>query len=324
MAGEFDFIEAIRTRSRLQAGVVCGIGDDAALLQFDSGQQCVVTTDTLVAGVHFPLDATPFDIGYKTAAVNLSDLAAMGAQARFCTLALTMPSMDQSYALAIIDGLMSLLDAHDVALVGGDTTRGPLSLTLTAIGSLPAGSALTRTGAQAGDGVYVSGSLGDAAAGLHYRGAATAGVDGERVLALKRLQQRLSRPSPRLALGVVLRGVASSCIDVSDGLAADLGHICRASGLAALLESATLPISRALQLWVEDPVQQLRLQLSGDDYELCFTVPAAIEHTLAEVVGAAHTAITRIGTMAPGEGVHFLDHEGLLMAAPAAGYEHFQ
>ena len=324
MAGEFDFIESLRQRAQHHPGVIRGIGDDAALLEFEPGDHCVVSTDTLVAGVHFPLDTAPSDIGYKTAAVNLSDLAAMGARARFCTLALTLPSMDTGYAAALIDGLLELLDSHAVALVGGDTTRGPLSLTLTAIGSVPAGSALTRDGARAGDGVYVSGSLGDAAAGLMLRGAEHASAEGEHRLARKRLLQRLARPSPRLALGVALRGIAHSCIDVSDGLGADLGHICRASGLAAVLESASLPVSRALSTWISDPRQLLALQLAGDDYELCFTVPPEREPALAQIASATHTPITRIGILAPGEGVHYLDEAGELMPAPAGGYEHFR
>lgn len=324
MAGEFAFIDALRGRVATRPGVVRGIGDDAAVLRFDSGCECVVTTDTLVAGVHFPLDTPPADIGYKTAAVNLSDLAAMGAQALYCTLALTLPGMDRPYADALIAGLMSLLDTHEVALVGGDTTRGPLSLSLTAIGSVPAGTALLRDGARAGDGVYVSGSLGDAAAGLQLRGSEHANAEGEAKLARNRLLQRLARPSPRLALGQALRGFATSCIDVSDGLAADLGHVCRASGLAALLESQSLPASRALQTWIEDPQQRLLLQLSGDDYELCFTVPAEREQDLAKLAAQAHTPITRVGTMAPGEGVHFLDAQGHLMATPISGYEHFR
>jgi thiamine-monophosphate kinase len=324
VSGEFDFIQSLRQRAQHRPGVIRGIGDDAALLQFEPGDQCVVSTDTLVAGVHFPLDTAPADIGYKTAAVNLSDLAAMGAQARYCTLALTLPSMDLSYTMALIDGLLSLLDAHEVALVGGDTTRGPLSLTLTAIGCLPAGSALTRDGARDGDSIYVSGSLGDAAAGLMLRGAEHAATEGEHKLARKRLLQRLARPSPRLALGAALRGIAHSCIDVSDGLGADLGHICRASGLAAVLECASLPASRALSTWITDPRQQLDLQLAGDDYELCFTVPPERESALAQIASATHTPLTRIGTMAPGEGVHYLDDAGQLMPPPAAGYEHFR
>ena len=324
MPSEFAFIDSLRARVRGNDGVVRGIGDDAAIVRFAPGEECVVTTDTLVAGVHFPLDAVPADIGYKTAAVNLSDLAAMGATPRFCTLALTLPSLDGGYVEPLIKGLLALLDTHQVALIGGDTTRGPMSLTLTAIGSLPAGSALGRDGARAGDAVYVSGTLGDAAAALALRGQRGDSLDGERKLARTRLQQRLARPTPRVALGQALRGIAHACIDISDGLAADLGHICRASGLAAVLDSVALPASRALLTLVDDPGPRLALQLGGDDYELCFSVAPENEEQLAAIAGATHTALTRIGTLGPGEGVHFLGADGRMMTAPAAGYEHFR
>lgn len=320
---EFAFIDSLRARVRGNDGVVRGIGDDAAVVRFAAGEECVVTTDTLVAGVHFPLDAAPADIGYKTAAVNLSDLAAMGATPRYCTLALTLPSLDGGYVEPLIKGLLALLDTHQVALVGGDTTRGPMSLTLTAIGSVPAGAALGRDGARAGDVVYVSGTLGDASAALALRGQKGDSLDGEHKLARTRLQQRLARPTPRVALGQALRGIAHACIDVSDGLAADLGHICRASGLAAVLESVALPTSRALSTLIDDPRQRLALQLGGDDYELCFSVAPEREDELAAIAAACHTALTRIGTLGHGEGVHFLDADGRVMAMPAAGYEHF-
>lgn len=321
---EFAFIDALRARVRLQPGVVRGIGDDGAIVRFAAGEDCVVSTDTLVAGVHFPLDTAPADIGYKTAAVNLSDLAAMGATPRYCTLALTMPSLDPGFVDPLISGLLALLDSQQVALIGGDTTRGPLALTLTVIGSVPCDTALCRDGARAGDAVYVSGTLGDAAAALALRGGPREAVDGEGKLARTRLQQRLARPTPRLALGQALRGVAHACIDVSDGLAADLGHICRASGLAAVLEAQALPASRALLTLIDDPKRRLALQLGGDDYELCFSVPAEREPALAAIAAATHTPVTRIGTLGPGEGVHFLDGDGRLMAAPGSGYEHFR
>jgi thiamine-monophosphate kinase len=324
MPGEFAFIDSLRARVRPGEGVVLGIGDDAAVLRSDPGSDWVVSTDTLVAGVHFPLDAAPADVGYKTAAVNLSDLAAMGATPRYCTLALTLPSMEPGYVEPLVSGLLALLDAHQVALVGGDTTRGPLALTLTAIGSVPTGSAMTRAGASAGDAVYVSGCLGDAAAALSLRGHKAGALDAERKLARTRLAQRLARPSPRLALGQALRGVASACIDVSDGIAADLGHICRASGLAAVLESEALPASRALLTWVEDAQQRLALQLGGDDYELCFSVAPDSEHLLAAIAVKTHTPVTRIGTLGPGEGVHLMDGDGRVVAAPPRGYEHFR
>lgn len=323
MPGEFAFIDALKARVRAGEHVRLGIGDDGAILAPPPGEELVVCTDTLVAGVHFPQDAHPADVGYKCVAVNLSDLAAMGATPRWCTLALTLPGLDPGYVEPLVAGMLALLDAHAMALVGGDTTRGPLALTLTAIGTVPAGLALRRDGARAGDSVYVSGTLGDAAAALALRGTRADAQDGERKLARTRLAQRLARPTPRVELGLALRGIAHACIDVSDGLAADLGHICRQSGVAAVLEAEALPVSRALAPLIADPQQRLRLQLGGDDYELCFTLAPADEERLAAIARDCHVVLTRIGTLGPGEGVHFLDADGRVIAPPAGGYEHF-
>ncbi|GMU43256.1 MAG: thiamine-monophosphate kinase [Lysobacterales bacterium] len=323
MPTEFAFIDALKARVRGGEGVRQGIGDDGAVLAPPAGEELVVSTDTLVAGVHFPQDAHPADVGYKAAAVNLSDLAAMGATPRWCTLALTVPSLDPGYVEPLVAGLLALLDAHATALVGGDTTRGPLALTLTAIGSVPAGQALRRNGARPGDAVYVSGTLGDAAAALALRGTRLDPQDGEAKLARTRLAQRLARPTPRVALGQALRGLAHACIDVSDGLAADLGHICRQSGVAAVIEADALPVSRALAPLEIDPARRLRLQLGGDDYELCFALAPEDEAQLAEIAHACHVPLTRIGSLGPGEGVHVLDHAGRVIAPPVAGYEHF-
>ena len=321
---EFTFIDALRARVRANDGVVRGIGDDAAVVRFDAGEDCVITTDTLVAGVHFPLDAAPADIGYKTVAVNLSDLAAMGARPRYCTLALTMPSLDPGFVDPLLTGMLALLNTHGVALVGGDTTRGPLALTLTAVGSVPTDGAICRDGGRSGDAVYVSGTLGDAAAALALRADGRDSRTGERKLARTRLDQRLARPTPRVTLGLALRGLAHACIDVSDGLAADLGHICRASGLAAVLDIEALPASRALLTLFDDPQQRLALQLGGDDYELCFTVAPEHEDKVLAIAADTHTPLTRIGTLGPGEGVHLIDADGRLTAPPVGGYEHFQ
>ena len=319
---EFELIARIRSRAKAAPGVVLGIGDDAAILDQTAGEQWVVTTDTLVAGVHFPLDAKPADIGYKTLAVSLSDLAAMGAAPRFATLALTLPSVDSGFVEPLLEALIALGETHGLTLVGGDTTRGPLALSLTAIGTLPAGTALRRDGAQSGDAIYVSGSLGDAAAALALRGSRSA-LEGADKLARDRLAQRLARPTPRVGLGQALRGHARSCIDVSDGLTADLAHICRASGLAAVIDPLTLPASRALLTLVPDSDQRLRYQLGGDDYELCFSIAPEDEHQLVRIAAISHVALTRIGTLGPGEGVHLLGADGRLSAGPVSGYEHF-
>ncbi|MFO1493612.1 MAG: thiamine-phosphate kinase [Lysobacterales bacterium] len=323
MAGEFDWIARVRERAALSSSVIRGIGDDAAIVRPAPDCDLVISTDTLVAGVHFPLDTAPADVGYKTAAVNLSDLAAMGADPLYATLALSIPSLDPGYVDPLMTALLGALKAHGACLIGGDTTRGPLVLTLTVVGSVPQDGALRRDRAQAGDAVYVSGTLGDAAAALHARGRWRDTSSGERRLARNRLEQRLARPTPRTELGRELRGLASACIDVSDGLCADLGHLCRESGLAAVIDPALLPCSRALLTLVEDPAELRRLQMAGDDYELCFSVAPEREPDLAALAARIHVPLTRIGTLGPGEGVHLLDDDGRLHAPPGAAYEHF-
>lgn len=236
---EFDLIARIRQRVVLRDDVVLGIGDDGALLAPPPGQLLAVTMDTLNAGVHFPPETAPADIGWKALAVNLSDLAAMGAEPAWCTLSLTLPRADTAFVDGFCDGFLALAAQHGVALVGGDTTRGPLSVSITAHGFVPAGAALRRDGARIGDEVWVSGSLGDAAGALRQWQAGAPMAPA--------LRDRLDRPTPRVALGQALRGLASACIDISDGLLADLTHICRASGVGAEVDIDALPASDALR-----------------------------------------------------------------------------
>ncbi|WP_290890438.1 thiamine-phosphate kinase, partial [Arenimonas sp.] len=213
MPGEFALIDRIRARAGRRPDVVLGIGDDAAVLRVPPGHELVVTSDTLVAGVHFPPETSAADLGWKALAVNLSDLAAMAAAPAWCTLALTLPEADAGFVDAFLDGFLELADEHGVSLVGGDTTSGPLSITVTAHGLVPAGEALRRDGARAGDEVWVTGTLGDAAGALaQWRAGA---------LFSAKLRHRLDRPTPRVAAGLALRGLATAGIDLSDGLAAD-------------------------------------------------------------------------------------------------------
>ncbi len=312
---EFALIDLIRSRCAIaRADVVLGIGDDAALLTVPPGQWLAVSTDTLVAGVHFPHAATARDIGWKALAVNLSDLAATGAEPAWATLALTLPSADARWVDEFAGGFAALAREHAVALVGGDTTRGPLSVTVTIHGFVPERAALMRSGARAGDGVYVTGTLGDAAAGLRQALSKTAGSP--------HLLERLHRPTPRVAQGLVLRGRASACIDISDGLAADLGHICDASGVGAELDADALPTSPALAAF--DANERRAFQLAGgDDYELCFTAPHAAAGDLLGALAHSGCATTRIGRIVAGKGVRVHDASGNPIAVPHGGWEHF-
>ncbi|HXD83239.1 MAG TPA: thiamine-phosphate kinase [Rudaea sp.] len=334
---EFALIDLIRERCDVtRADVRLGIGDDAALLAVPAGQLLTVSTDTLVAGVHFPHEATARDIGWKALAVNLSDLAAMGAEPAWATLALTLPSADARWVAEFADGFAELARDYRVALVGGDTTQGPLSITVTIHGFVPEAAALTRAGARAGDGVYVTGTLGDAAAGLKLSLPSLAkegskasnfflplrageGAEGGR----GQLLERLHRPAPRIAQGLLLRGRATACIDVSDGLAADLRHICTASGVGAQIDAYALPASPELiAAFGTDDRRALQLA-GGDDYELCFTVPDALAPDLLRDLADSGCAATRIGHVVSGAGVNVRDARGNLVELPKRGWEHF-
>jgi thiamine-monophosphate kinase len=311
---EFDLVARIRQRAPARADVALGIGDDAALLRPTPGHELVVTADTLNSGVHFPPGTAPADLGWKTLAVSLSDLAAMGAQPRWCLLSLSLPQADVAWLDALLDGLLALADAHDVTLVGGDTTRGPLSLSLTALGEVPAGAALRRDGARVGDEVWITGAPGDAALAL-----AQWRAGGARDPLLR---ARLDRPTPRVAAGLALRGLASACIDVSDGLAADLGHVLRASGVGAQLQLAALPRSPALGALDDDAAWAHQVG-GGDDYELCFTAPAARRADVEAALARAGTPGTCIGTIEAGSTLRLLDRSGRAWIPPHAGWQHF-
>lgn len=319
-AGEFDLIARIAARSRSRPDVLLGIGDDAALLASPPlGEALCVCVDTLNAGVHFPLETAPFDIGWKALAVNLSDLAAMGARPRWATLALSLPDSDPAFVDALIEGLLSLAAQHEVALVGGDTTRGPLSLSVQAIGSVAPARALRRDGARAGDALYVSGTLGDAAAGLALVQGRLAVADPGSAASLR---ARLDRPTPRVALGLELAGVARAGIDVSDGLLADLGHVLEASGVGAVIDLDALPASLELRALLPRAEQRWPLQLAGgDDYELVVSGDAErIEALPAFVRGE----LTRIGRITVQPGIAFVRAgESCDYAPPTRGYQHF-
>ena len=311
---EFDLVSRIRARVRQRGDVVLGIGDDAALLQVPSGHELVVTADTLNAGVHFPEATAPADIGWKALAVNLSDLAAMGAKPAWCTLSLSLPQADESWVDAFLNGFLALADQHGIVLVGGDTTRGPLSISITAMGLVESGSALRRDRAQAGDDVWVTGTLGDAAAALE------AVLEGREVPESSR--QRLDRPSPRIAAGMRLSALAHACIDVSDGLLADLAHICERSGVGAEIELALLPASpeltavRSIERWYWQAC-------GGDDYELCFTASPRDRDLIVQALDFTDVSATRIGRIVAGQGVRAFDADRQEWRPPSRGYQHF-
>jgi thiamine-monophosphate kinase len=317
---EFSLIDRIRERTAQgREDVRLGIGDDAALLAVPSGQELVVAIDTLVEGVHFPPVTTAADIGWKALAVNLSDLAAMGATPAWALLALTLPSADAAFIDDLASGFAQLAQPYRLALVGGDTTRGPLTLSVAVHGFVPPGKALLRAGAQVGDAIFVTGTLGDAAAGLRLVQQRHGGDDARASF----LINRLNRPTPRVAAGLALRGLAHACIDVSDGLLADLGHICEASKVGAQIDATALPRSSALLDLFDDASARDFALSGGDDYELCFTVPsrhaAAVQADLARL----GCGITRIGQIVPEHGIKLRDERGRWLEPEHRGWDHF-
>lgn len=311
--GEFDLIDRHFRRPYPQRNdIPVGIGDDAAVVVPTAGQELVVTTDVLNEGVHFPPGTPAKAIGHKALAVNLSDLAAMGAQPRWFTMTLSLVRANDDWLASFTEGLFALADQHDIALIGGDTVSGPLSIGIQAMGEVPKGGALRRAGAQPGDRILVSGTIGDAALALQ-------GIQqGEDQPVLR---ERLEWPQPRIALGQALRGLATSCIDLSDGLCADLGHILEASGCAATINSNQVPLSEAYRKSAGDNV--LPALTGGDDYELCFTVPADSVVDLDELSAELELPLTEIGTIKEGSGLTVLDDYGQSIPLPHPGYEHF-
>jgi thiamine-monophosphate kinase len=314
--GEFDLIA--RHFSRPARRAVLGVGDDCALLQPAPGRQLAVSSDMLVEGRHFLSTVAPADLGHKALAVNLSDLAACGATPLAFTLALAMPRADEAFLAGLAEGLYALAARHDIDLVGGDTTAGPLTLCITAIGELPAGQALRRDGARAGDTLWVSGTLGDARLALEgFRGQVV--LDGHAFAAVRRAMER---PEPRIALGQALRGLASSAIDLSDGMLGDLGHVLRASRLGATLEPAALPRSGALAA-MPAALQRLCTLEGGDDYELLFSAPADAEPAVRAAGRDAGVAVTPIGRLEAAPGLRLLEADGRVQTVEPRGFDHF-
>ena len=319
MPAEFGLIECIRAvaASTSTVGVEIGIGDDAAVLQPEPDMQLLACTDTLVAAVHFPADTCPEAIGYKAMAVNLSDLAAMGAQPRWATVSLTLPAADQAWVQSFADGMAQAAQPWGVGIVGGDTCAGPLTISVHLLGQLPTGTSLLRHGAQPGDLIAVTGSLGDAALALSiYQDQGRAEVPAE-------LLRRLERPAARVDAGLALRGTASACIDVSDGLLADAGHLARASQVAIILELEKLPVS-PLFSGIVDQQQYTNLVLNGgDDYELCFTFAAQDVSRIGRELELVGQEWQMIGRVEAGSGVSVVDANRQQLALDPNGYQHF-
>jgi len=326
--GEFDLIARYFTRPATRA--VLGVGDDCALLQPAPGKQLAISSDMLVEGRHFFADVDPLTLGHKALAVNLSDLAACGAKPLAFTLALAMPRVDEAWLAAFSKGLLALADAHGCELVGGDTTQGPLNICITVFGEVPVlngkSQALLRSGAKAGDDVYVSGTLGDARLALE----ALRGTVPLPPGLLAQARRRLEQPTPRVALGQALRGIASAAIDVSDGLIGDLQHILRASRAGATLETALatrLVAACAHPDWPGIGIgaeKQLEFTLAGgDDYELAFTAPASAREAVQAAAKQAQTPVSRLGRIDADPGLRLLDAAGALIERRYASFDHF-
>jgi len=321
--GEFELIarhfqRPVRPLRPGAPGVALGVGDDCALVVPAPGMHLAVTTDMLVEGRHFLSTVAPSRLGHKALAVNLSDLAASGADPLAFTLALALPRADEAFLTGFAAGLFALAEAHGIELVGGDTTAGPLNICITAFGLVPTGQALLRSGAHAGDDLWVSGRLGDARLALEaFRGEVTlGGSDFEQV------REAMECPQPRVLLGRGLRGVATSAIDLSDGLVGDLGHILAASKVAAVVDADALPRSEVL---ARQPLELQRLCVlaGGDDYELLFTAPASRRAAVEAAGQAAQVPVTRVGRIEGGAGLQVRDGAGRRLETNWRGFDHF-
>ncbi|MFA6179224.1 MAG: thiamine-phosphate kinase [Candidatus Methylopumilus sp.] len=335
MTPEFNLIQKFFTPKQTQADL--GIGDDAALIRVTEGHQLAISVDMLVAGTHFLHDCSPYLIGWKSLAVNISDMAAMGAQPKWATLSLALPEINEAWLAEFSRGFFACADAYKVDLIGGDTTRGPLTVNVTIMGETPHGKALKRSGADVGDEIWVSGPLGEAALAL-------AGMQGRVKLTEKELdtcRQALEQPQPRVALGLKLRDIATSAIDISDGLLADLGHILETSGVGADIHLNLIPRSEIVghhlhenQMQVENPGRaknQVRIKnqvqtmilAGGDDYELCFTAPANRHDEISSLGELLALPMACIGTITSGRNLLVRDANEEILNINETGFDHF-
>lgn len=319
MLSEFDLIKRYFAQHSIQdSRVALGIGDDCALLNPSPGMQMAISSDMLVSGRHFFPDADPYKLGHKCLAVNLSDLAAMGAEPLGFTLALSLPEANPDWLAEFSRGLLTLANENGCHLIGGDTTKGPLNICITIFGELPPGQALRRDAAKIGDDIWVSGTLGDARLALasYWKEVVLTETDHEHAAT------RMHQPSPRIALGAALRGIAHAALDISDGLAGDLGHILEKSAVGATIFIDRLPAGPVLQTQLPDLRRQYTLN-GGDDYELCFTAPASRRQDVLTAAAQANTAVTHIGQIVAETGLRLLDEQGQAVSLQYKSFDHF-
>ena len=307
---EFDLIQGYFNWKLNDASIELGVGDDAAIFNLDPGHQLITSTDTLVEGIHFFKDASPIDIAYKSLAVNLSDIAAMGGVAKCYTLSLTLPKLDKDWLEQFSTSLKESSERFRVNLIGGDTTRGPLNITISMMGSIEINSSIKRSGARAGDDIYVTGSLGAAALCLKKINEGVKPSESELI--------SLNKPIPRLELGSALRNIASSCIDISDGLEQDLSHILKSSNVGAIIYSDKLPLDNSVSNYVKDSNDWSLPLCGGDDYELCFTAGKSKIKKIKELSEGLKVRVTRIGVINNQKGLEIVGYNG-----PKSSYQHF-
>jgi len=318
--GEFDLIARYFTRPARRA--VMGVGDDCALWQLQIGMQLAVSSDMLVEGRHFLSTVSPQRLGHKALAVNLSDLAACGARPFAFTLALSLPRIEEIWLQGFSKGMLALADQYQCELIGGDTTQGPLNICITVLGEVPPGDAMMRSGAQIGDDIYVSGQVGDARLALEaFRG--NVKLDAEDFDATR---LRMEQPAPRVALGQALRGIANACIDISDGLIGDLGHLLKASAVGAVVTTDWISDSAAVSPALQSLPMSKRLDMAlagGDDYELLFTAAPDQAHAVQEAANDCDIAVTCIGRISAAQGLQVLDSHGMPISRRFASFDHF-
>ncbi len=316
MTPEFNLIHQFFTRPTAQTDL--SIGDDAALISVGNGMQLAISTDMLVAGTHFFADGDPYQLGWKSLAVNISDMAAIGAQAKWATLAIALPDINDTWLAAFSQGFFACADQFDVDLIGGDTTRGPLNISVQIMGEIPIGKAIQRSGAKVDDDIWVSGNLGSAALGLVHLQNKTHILGNALPVCLNALHM----PTPRLGLGVALRDMASSCIDISDGLLADLGHILQASNCGATILLEHIPCIDYLKQDLQNARTQHAILAGGDDYELCFTAPKTKRAAIQMLGNQLGLPLSLIGETQEKSGLHVM-HNNQELTISSKGFDHF-